>query len=152
MGSVDLFLKILTNFLKSWKQEVVLNSQHSSWTDILAGVRQGSVLGLLLFLICINNLFDGLQCNPKLFADDSSLLTTMRNINRATNDLDNDLKINHPPLNFNIVPVTQTNSKKYLRMKLDKKLNFEGHLSTVELKNRRKCSNPVHFPTPSLRN
>ena len=34
---------------------------------------------------------DCLQCNPKLFADDTSLFATVHNINKATNDLNNDL-------------------------------------------------------------
>ena len=89
MESVDLFLKILTDFLKSQKQRVVLNGQHSSWSDVLAGVPQGSIP--LLFLIYINDLSDGLQRHPKLFADDTSLFATMHNINKATNDLNNDL-------------------------------------------------------------
>ena len=84
-------LKILTDFLKSRKQRVVLNGQHSSWTNVLAGVLQGSILGPLLFLIYINDLSDGLECNPKLFADDTSLLATVHNIKKATNDLNNDL-------------------------------------------------------------
>ena len=36
-------------------------------------------------------LSDGLQCNPKLFADDNSLFATVPNIKKATNDLNNDL-------------------------------------------------------------
>ena len=84
-------LKILTDFLKSRKQRVVLNGQHSSWSDVLPGVPQGSILGSLLFLIYINHLSDSLQCNSKLFADDTSLFATVHNINNATNDLNNDL-------------------------------------------------------------
>ena len=90
MGSVDL-LKILTDFLKLRKQRVVLNGQNSSWSDVLAGVSQGSILGPLLFLIYVNDLSDGLQCNSKLFADDTSLFATVHNINKATSDLNNDL-------------------------------------------------------------
>ena len=84
-------LKILTDFLKSRKQRVVLNGQHSSWSDVLAGVPQGSILGPLLFLIYINDLSDGLQFNPKLFADNISLFTTVLNIKKAANNLNNDL-------------------------------------------------------------
>ena len=84
-------LEILTDFLKSRKQRVVLNGQHSSWSDALAGDSQGSILGLLLFFICLNDLSGSFQCNPKLLADDTSLFATVHNINKATNDLNNDL-------------------------------------------------------------
>ena len=44
-----------------------------------------------MFLIYINDLPDGLHCNPKLFADGNSLVATVHNIKNATNDLNNDL-------------------------------------------------------------
>ena len=73
------------------KQRVVLNEQHSSWTNIEAGVLQGSTLGRLFFLICIKDLPDGLTSNPKLFADDSSLFSVVHNTNSTVNDLNSDL-------------------------------------------------------------
>ena len=157
----------MKDFLKSRKQRVVLNGQHSSWSDVLAGAPQGSILGPLLFLIYINDLSDGLNCNLKLFADDTSLFSTVYNINEATNTLNNDLNkitklthqwkmnfnpdiskqahevafsrkrslVSHPSLTFiNNIPVAQTSSQKHLGMHLDKKLNFEEHLSKVEAK------------------
>ena len=41
-------LKVLTDFLKSRKQRVVLNGQYLSWRDVFAGVPQGSILGALV--------------------------------------------------------------------------------------------------------
>ena len=41
-------LKISTDFLKSLKQRVILNGQHSPWSDVLAGVPQKSILGPLV--------------------------------------------------------------------------------------------------------
>ena len=43
-------LKILTDFLKSRKQRVVLNSQHSFWSDVLAGVPKDQSLAPFYFL------------------------------------------------------------------------------------------------------
>ena len=40
----------------------------------------------------------------------------------------------HPPLIFNSIPVAQTNCQKHLGTQLDKKLNFDEHLSKVESK------------------
>ena len=57
-------------YTNSSKQPVVLNGQISQWTNIEAGVAQGSILGPLLFLIYINDLSDDMSTNAKLFADD----------------------------------------------------------------------------------
>ena len=86
----DEFCEILkTSFQR--KQRVVLNGQHSSWTNVQAGVPQGSILGPLFSLIYINDLFDGLTSNPKLFANDTSLFFVVQNINSTANDLNSDL-------------------------------------------------------------
>ena len=67
------------------------NGQHSSWTNIEAELPQGSILGLLFFLIYINDLSDGLSSNPKLFPDDTSLFSVIHNIKPKANDLKSDL-------------------------------------------------------------
>ena len=64
-------LKTLCDFLSCRKQQVVLNGQHSSWDNVIAGVPQGSILGSLLSLISINDLYLSLNC--KHFADDTPL-------------------------------------------------------------------------------
>ena len=62
-------------FLSGRKQQVVLDGCQSEWTDIVSGVPQGSVLGPLLFLVYVNDLPDIVQCDIKLFADDTKLFT-----------------------------------------------------------------------------
>ena len=64
---------ILIDFLKERKQRVVLNGQHSEWSNVSAGIPQGSILGPLFFLIYINDLSDNLSSNPKPFADETSI-------------------------------------------------------------------------------
>ena len=64
---------LIQNFLSNRKQRVLLNGKNSEWKDITAGVPQGSVLGRLLFLGCINSLVGNVRCDIKLFADDTSL-------------------------------------------------------------------------------
>ena len=71
---------IITDFFNLRKQRVVLNGQYSSWTGIESGVPQGSILGPLLFLIYVNDLSDGLTTNVKLFGDDTSLFSIVRNM------------------------------------------------------------------------
>ena len=86
----------MTNFLKERKQRVVLNGQYSTWTNIEGGVPQGSVLGPLLFLIYINDLSENLVSNPKLFADDTSRFSVIRNKHLSAQNLNEDLnEINH---------------------------------------------------------
>ena len=66
-----------THFLSNRKQRVVLNGQHSSWAGIKTGVPQGSILGPRLFLVYINDLTENLHSNSKIFADDTSLFSTV---------------------------------------------------------------------------
>ena len=73
------------------KQKVVLNGQSSSWTNVKAGVSQGSILGSLLFLIYINDLDDGLSSNTKLFADDNSLFSVIHDSVITTSELNSHL-------------------------------------------------------------
>ena len=70
-------MNTLEDFRSDKKQRVVLNGQCLSWTDIRAGVSQGSILEPLLFLICINDLSDDIKSKCELFADDTSLFSVV---------------------------------------------------------------------------
>ena len=70
----------------------MLNGPCSSWSSVLAGVPQGSILGPLLFIIYIDNLPEYLQSAVKLFEDGTSLFSTVYDPNIAASQLESDLK------------------------------------------------------------
>ena len=94
IGILGNLLHLLKSFLNNRFQRVVLNGQCSNWSSVLAGVPQGSILGPLLFLIYINDLPEGLESSVKLFADDTSLFSTVYDPNMSADQLDKDLKKN----------------------------------------------------------
>ena len=85
-------LKWIENFLCQRKQRVVIGGTPSSWSDVTSGIPQGSVLGLTLFLIYINDSPDVVKSMVKLFADDTKLYSVVNNQQEAEKlqtDLDN---------------------------------------------------------------
>ena len=73
-------------------ERVVFNAKNSSWTNVHAEVPQGSIQGLLLILIYINDLADDLFSNVKLFPDYTALFSVVHDVNASARELNNDLK------------------------------------------------------------
>jgi len=68
-------------FLGGRTQCTRVNQSYSSYTSIVSGVIQGSVLGPLLFLLYINDVTDifSSTCTSKLYADDIKLYSVLDN-------------------------------------------------------------------------
>ena len=81
------FYNLLENYWSGRFQRVALNGQTSSWRTVLAGVPQGLILGQLLFLIYINDLPNEFKSNVKLFRDDTSLFTIVKDKNKGANKI-----------------------------------------------------------------
>ena len=72
------------------------NGQTSNWKEVLAGVPQGSILGPLVFLIFINDIPEGIKSNIKIFADDTSIFSVLKDNDRDSEILSDDLNLIRP--------------------------------------------------------
>ena len=64
---------LISSFLSNRQLWVVLDGKSSQEYPVNAGVSQGSILGLTLFLLNINDLPDDVICNIAIYADDTTL-------------------------------------------------------------------------------
>ena len=117
-------MKLLSSFLNNRKQRVLLNGRFSSWRNISAGVPQGSILGPLLFLVYINDLCDGLESSPRLFADDISLFSPVNDINLTAIQMNRDLNLisnwaHQWKMQFNPDPLKQAQEVIFSRKRKD---------------------------------
>ena len=74
----------IINWIEQWlidrKQRVVVDGDVSSWKSVLSGVPQGSVLGPILFFVCIDDLEEGVTGNILKFADATKLFRKTKEI------------------------------------------------------------------------
>lgn len=153
-------LKWFHSYLHNRKQCVVINGTKSYLKNVQAGVPQGSILGPLLFLIYINDLVVNIDCNIKLFADDTSIYITVENPFSSAALLNSDLeKINdwskkwlvsfnpsktecmtisnkikkpfHPSLIFDDVHLKEVESHKHLGVIFSSNLSWNQHIDEM---------------------
>lgn len=69
--------KFFRSYLSGRKQFTYVNDEKSELKDVKCGVPQGSVLGPVLFLLFVNDMYRAvIDSNIRLFADDTSLFTS----------------------------------------------------------------------------
>ena len=71
------YLAFIPSFLSNRWLEVVLDGKSSQEYPVNAEVVQGSILGPKLFLLYINDLSDDVICNIAIYADDTTLYSSV---------------------------------------------------------------------------
>ena len=66
-------LNCIRHFLTGRLQRVTINGTLSSWTEVLSGIPQRSVLGTTLFVCFINDLPETISSAVQIFADDTKI-------------------------------------------------------------------------------
>ena len=155
-GNLLIWLK---DYLHNRQQRVVIGGKHSSWGTIHAGVPQGSVLGPLLFLVFINDITTEVNCNIRLFADDTTIFITVDDPIEAAEVLNSNLESislwakkwlitfsppktecltvtrkrnpNHPPIYFDGSAVSEVQHHKHLGVTLSNDLKWETHINDI---------------------
>ena len=75
----------IEQLLTDRRQSVVVDGEVSSWKSVLRGMPQGSVLGPMLFLVCINDLEEGVTGKILTFADDTKMFRKTKEIGDKKN-------------------------------------------------------------------
>ena len=76
----------LCSYLSNRKQFTFVNGCNSHLGTINTGVPQGSVLGPILFTLYVNDMANASQLQPRLFADDTNIFASGRDIDALVQD------------------------------------------------------------------
>ena len=157
MGLSEGLFRWFKNYLSHRRQLVVLNGVESNWSDVLAGVPQGSLLGPLLFLIYINNIVNTIRSSIRLFADDTTIYIIIDNPQTAAFILNTDLNgwshdwlvdfnptktstllisrrqhpVFHSSLEINNIVLNETTSHKHLGLTIFNTCSWIEHINSV---------------------
>ena len=144
-GKIDL----VYSYLKNRKQRLKVNATFTTWIDLISGVPQGSVLGLLLFNIYLNDLFFFLQdiniCN---LADETTPFVCDETLESVLDELEgnselvklNTDKYEHSWAKIGDDKIWEISEVELLGVTIDNQLKFDSHISTICFKGNQKRS------------
>ena len=157
-------LRLIHSYLRERRQRVRINNSYSSWSTLLYGVPQGSIIGPLLFNIYLTDLFLIInKCEIANYADDCTLYTSQSKTKNVIEALEMDAKIlfnwfkingmkANPDKSHLILSNSNTNLYTYiddhkinnqnevdlLGITIDNKLTFNKHMSRLCMKASKK--------------
>ena len=132
-GVRDNALDWFRSYLSGRRQFATYNGVSSSTKTITCGVPQGSILGPLLFLLYINDLYNVCSTSvPLLYADDTNLFykgkdidTLVRGINFELGNISTWLKVNK--LSLNVKKTHYILFSKHRSKHIDAKITIDDH-------------------------
>jgi len=152
---------LLKGYLTNRKQFVNLSSASSTMKNVQIGMPQGSILGLLLYILYVNDFQNAVEYVPRLYVDDTCLIVYDKSPERLRDILktefdkisqwmkENRLTINPQKssillislvvqsapikleVNINQHTLKSSDTLKYLGIILDYQLNFKQHISKI---------------------
>ena len=160
VGISGSLLNWFISYLSGRKQTVVVSNSFSPWTNVTAGVPQGSILGPLLFILYINGIVSEVSGNIRLFADDTSLYVIVDTPELSASILNSDFraisnwskawlvtfnpsktesmifsrkkdKSQHPPLLVNGTPIATVKSHKHIGFSFSEDAKWNIHISAM---------------------
>ena len=161
--------KLITSYLRNRKQYITQDKTKTGLEDISCGVPQGSILAPLFFTIYVNDLTYSSTLDNKMFADDTVLYASSRNlaelniiINKEFSNVNKWLQTNrlslnkektkfmliHRPTrkpidNFEVVientKLEQVGYIKYLGVYIDSNLTWKKHIEHLHSKLSQSC-------------
>lgn len=166
-GIKNKVLKWFESYLGARTQRTTVNNSVSDANEVLTGVPQGSVLGVLLFLLYINDISLVVKyCRLCMFADDALLFVSGKDLCECTEKINNDLQsisewliINKLKLNIkktkymcingtgqSVIQINGENIErvdkfKYLGVVIDNKMNLRANVEYV----CKKLSKKIYF-------